>query len=130
MVKIPLLLYPANAYLGYVAFTGAANRVLVNVPLPSGAIVPITTDGVILLAAIALLGTELARQMSPRTESYLNHGLSALAAIAATIGFVVLGPLGTMTWAAVTMMMWVDVAVGLFASARLSSGRNVWIETK
>jgi hypothetical protein len=130
MNRIPLLLYPAKAYLGFAAITGVTSRVISTVALPSGAVIPITTDAVILLAGIVLLGMELIRQMSPRTESYVNHGPSALAAIAATIGFVILGPLGTMTWAAITMMMWVDVAVGLFISARLSSGRNIWIESK
>jgi len=130
MSRIPLLLYPAKAYLGLAAITGVTSRVISTVTLPSGAVISITSDAVILLAGIVLLGMELVRQMTPRTDSYVNHGLSALAALAATIGFVIVGPLGTMTWASITMMMWVDVAVGILISARLSSGRNVWIESK
>ena len=90
----------------------------------------VSTDTIILIAGIILLGIELVREMSPRTESYVNHGLSALLAVAATVGFIVIGSLGTTTWAALTMMMWVDVAIGFLVSARLSSGRNVWIESK
>jgi len=130
MTRLPLLMYPAKAYLGLTMITGTPSRVITNVVLPSGTSMVVSTDTVVLVASIVLLGMELVRQMSPRTESYVNHGFSALLAIAATVGFIVVGPLGTTTWALLTMMMWVDVAVGLLLSARLSSGRNVWIESK
>lgn len=130
MVRIPLLVYPAKIYLGFVAVTGVTSRVITTVTLPSGASLAITTNEIVLLAGIVLLGTELVTQISPRTDSYINHFLSAVAAVAATVGFIVVPSLGTIAWAGLTMLMWVDVIVGLLVSARLSSGRNVWIEAK
>ena len=120
MVGFPLLLIPLAIYniivflMPGVSFTDP----LVNLPLVSGAELPVTLSDVLLTLGILLLLAEVIKGARPGAKYLTDHLLSLIVFGAAAAEFVLLPKFGTSTYFLLTALALVDFISGLALRTR------------
>ncbi|MES0869604.1 hypothetical protein SAMN05444141_103156 [Pseudovibrio denitrificans] len=131
LTLIPFLLYNAVAFRwfedlepvldqGYNVTPWAA--VLINIPLPSGLVVPLDVATVLLAASLVLLFIEIIKATRTSTLSLVDHSLSLLILVAYLIEFLSVQEAATPLFLLLMTITFLDVIAGFIIT--LSGARR------
>lgn len=108
LLAIVVLLANGLAFLGDVPMA----QPMFSVPLPSGAVLPLTVGDGLVLLGLGLLYVELFKATRTETGTILDHALSLGVFVVALVEFLVVPRFGTGVFLSLTVMCLIDVIAG------------------
>ncbi|PIE42963.1 MAG: hypothetical protein CSA50_07525 [Gammaproteobacteria bacterium] len=127
--NIPLFLLVLIVY-NIVAFSAGETvfeQSLFSIPLVSGAVVPVTTDTLIVLFGLIIMVIELFKATRSSVASVIDHVLSTLVFVAFLLEFVLVAKVGKPGFLILTLLALLDVIAG-FTVTISSARRDVAID--
>ena len=122
IAAVPLLILVVGAY-NFMALTGVGvDWQLLQIGLPSGALLPFRFGDLLVAAGIVLLYLEIWKSTRSDNSSILDHLLSMVLFVIVLIQFLLLERFGTTVYAIILCLTFVDVVGGFTVS--ISSARR------
>jgi hypothetical protein len=127
-VAIPLMIVPLFFYNAVMLGSGLPSfvKVLVTVPMLSGAIWAITLGDVLVLTALIALFFEVLKATMSNRSSLINHMLSMLVFVVFLIEFLLVRDAATQLFFTLMVIAFIDVVAGFTISNR-TAGRDISI---
>ncbi len=100
---------------------------LMDLPLPSGAVMRFTFSDLVLLLGLVLFFVELILSTRPTQSSLINHGLSMALFVVCGLMFMLVGPCGSSTFFLLTVLTLIDVISG-YSISIITARRDFTVE--